>query len=36
MRDLIYLLLPVAAVFYFLKYPEQFQALIAWGQSFFH
>jgi len=30
MRDLIWVIVPVAVVVYFIKYPDQFKALFEW------
>ena len=34
MRDWLYVLLPVAVVFFFLIYPDQFSALMTWATSY--
>ena len=34
MRDWLLLLTPIALVIYFLAYPDQFSAFMAWAQSF--
>jgi hypothetical protein len=30
MRDLIWVIIPVAVVFYFICFPDQFRALLEW------
>jgi hypothetical protein len=36
MRDLIYMLAPVALLIYFLVYPDQFNAFLAWASQVLH
>jgi hypothetical protein len=35
MREWLYVLVPIAVVFYFLIYPDQFDAFLTWTTSFF-
>jgi hypothetical protein len=36
MRDFLFMLAPVALVIYFLIYPDQFNALLAWAGQYLH
>jgi hypothetical protein len=36
MRDWLLVLAPIALVFYFLLYPNQFHAFVAWAGRFFY
>jgi hypothetical protein len=36
MRDLIFMLAPVALVIYFVAYPDQFSAFLNWAGQFLH
>ncbi len=33
MRDMVFIMLPVAAAVYFMVYPDQFQAVMDWMMS---
>jgi hypothetical protein len=34
MRDVIFMVAPVAIAIYFLVYPDEFHALVAWAMQF--
>jgi len=34
MRDLMFMLAPVALIFYFVVYPDQFSALLSWAGQY--
>jgi hypothetical protein len=36
MRDLIFMLAPVALIIYFVVYPDQFNALLGWAGQYVH
>ena len=36
MRDLMFMLAPVALIIYFVVYPGQFSALLSWAGQFIH
>jgi hypothetical protein len=36
MRDLMFMLAPVALIIYFVLYPDQFNALVTWAGHFLH
>ena len=36
MRDLMFMLAPVALVIYFVAYPDQFSAFLNWAGQFLH
>jgi hypothetical protein len=36
MRDSMFMLAPVALIIYFLLYPDQFHALLAWAGQYLH
>jgi hypothetical protein len=36
MRDLMFMLAPVALIIYFVVYPDQLSALISWASQYVH
>ena len=36
MRDLMFMLAPVALIIYFVVYPDQFSAFVSWAGRFVH
>lgn len=36
MRDLLFMLAPVALIIYFLIYPDQFSAFLMWARQLLH
>jgi len=36
MRDLLFMLAPVALIIYFLIYPDQFNVFLAWARQLMH